>query len=141
MGVTASLKINKFDLVEQVLTEMAHTSCVVGVEATVADAKAQVEDQIGSGKKYPGLPKQSSAPLEAPVNQMEELLDSIHENFEPDIIGIGASADVDSPHGLFLELGTSKMEPRPFLGPAAVVGEAAAVEYVESIPATLKRIL
>lgn len=141
MNVSASLKIDKFDLVERVLHEMAQSSCDVGAEVTVADAKAQVEDQIGSGVKYPNLPNQSSAAGESPVNQMGDLLESIHENPEPDITGIGSEACVDSPYGPYLEFGTSKMQPRPFLGPASVTGEEAAVEYVESIPSTLNRII
>lgn len=141
MSVSASLKVDRFDLVEAILTEAAHTACVVGAEVTAEDARNQIAEQIGSGRKYPRLPHQSSAPGEAPVNQMEVLHDSIHANTEVDIVGIGASTDVDADYGLFLELGTSKMAPRPFLGSAAVEGEAAAAEYVESIPAALNRVL
>ena len=115
-------------------------ACVEGAEATVEDARGQIAEQIGSGRKYPRLPNRSSAPGEAPVNQFEILHDSIEVNLEPDIIGIGAEAAVGAEYGVYLELGTSKMAPRPFLGPASVVGEEVVEQHVAAIPAALDRI-
>ena len=132
--------VNRFDEVEAAIIGAVWMACGIGAEATVKDAQGQIAGQIGSGKQYPRLPNRSSAPLEAPVNQFGDLHDSIHVDLMPDISGIGAAAAVDDEKGKFLELGTSKMEPRPFLGPAAVVGADAVDVYVHTIPKQLEAI-
>jgi hypothetical protein len=131
------------DLIDEALAaiiEHAYIACGVGAEAAVKDMREQISESVGSGVKYPRLPNRSSAPLEAPVNQFGDLHDSIHVDLSPDIIGIGAAAVVDDETGKFLEFGTSKMRPRPFAGPGAVVGAEATEAYVKTIPARLENL-
>ncbi len=140
LQASSSIRLNRFDEFERAIVEQAKLACVAGAEATVEDARGQIAEQIGSGRKYVRLPNRSSAPGEAPVNQFEVLRDSIQVNLEPDVIGIGAEAAVGAEYGVYLELGTSKMTPRPILGPASVVGEEAVQQHVAAIPAELDRI-
>ena len=63
------------------------------------------------GVKYPNLPNRSSAPYEQFARQSGKLNDSIDVKIIEDIIMIGS----DVPYLKYLELGTSKMKPRPTL--------------------------
>jgi len=140
MGVTASLRIDNFERVEAVLAESLAKACLVGAETTAEDARRRIEEQEGSGRKYPQLPNRSSAPGESPVNQFGKLVKSIEVDEEA-VGGVGAAVVVGEKYGEYLEMGTPIMAPRPFLGPASEAGDEAVVTYVASIPAALSRIL
>lgn len=58
---------------------------------------------------------QASAPGEAPASDEGRLTGSISTDFYPMAAEVGSGAN----HGLFLEEGTDKIEPRPWLKPAA----------------------
>lgn len=58
---------------------------------------------------------QASAPGEAPASDEGRLTDSISTDFYPMAAEVGSGAN----HGLYLEEGTDKIEPRPWLKPAA----------------------
>lgn len=67
-----------------------------------------------TGRIYGG--HQASAPGEAPANQYGELV----SGFTIEMKGNRAIIRNRSPHAILLELGTSRMAPRPFLLPAMV---------------------
>ena len=113
---------------------------LAGATATARDAREQVQGQIGTGVQYSGLPNRSSAPGEAPVDQSGGLLSTIGTSQET-VLGIAAEAVAGDGSGqaFALEAGTSNMEPRPFMGPASVVGGEAAGTELREVAATLGR--
>lgn len=64
-----------------------------------------------SGRHYPGLPNQSSAPGEYSANQSGDLLNSINYRMSGHFLSIYAT----SGHAGYQEYGTSKMGARPNL--------------------------
>lgn len=82
--------------------------------ATAEDAKFSIRDGAISGSGH--VP---SAPGEPPSNDTGVLADSIVVGDVIETPGqIQTSVIVGAERGLYLELGTSRMEPRPFLVPA-----------------------
>jgi len=88
-----------------------------GAEAIAEDARASVLDG--------GIPSPhhvASSPGEAPNSDSGYLVSTIHAGEIIETPGsIQTSVGVGAEYGLYLELGTSKMEPRPFLVPATEV--------------------
>lgn len=97
-----------------------------GAEAIAEDAKASVLDG--------GVPSPHhivSAPGEAPNSDSGYLVSTIHAGEIIETPGsIQTSVGVGAEYGLYLELGTSKMEPRPFLEPATERGRRDVVRAV-----------
>lgn len=84
--------------------------------ATAEDAKFSLRDGAISGPGH-----KPSAPFEAPNNDTGELAGSIHVGEIIETPGqIQTAVIVGAEHGVPLELGTSKMLPRPFLTPATM---------------------
>lgn len=80
-------------------------------------------NQWGSGIHYPGNPRRSSAPGEPPARQTGRLQESIAvlSRAQPDrleaTVGPRPQAFTRSaPYPVFLEFGTVRMAPRPFVG-------------------------
>lgn len=97
------------------LTEIAAADEIeAGARAIAKDAAFSIIDGAISGSGH--VP---SLPGEAPNADTHDLDQSIHAT-PATIIGntITANAVADSDHA-FIELGTSKMEPRPYMGPAS----------------------
>ena len=88
---------------------------LAAAHATAEDAQFSIRDGAISGSGHV-----VSAPFSPPNEDTGELAESIHvgELIETPT-QIQTSVIVGSEHGLHLELGTSKMLPRPFLVPAA----------------------
>jgi len=85
-----------------------------GAEAIAEDARASVLDG--------GIPSPHhvvSAPGEAPNSDSGYLVSTIHAGEIIETPGtVQTSVGVGAEYGLYLELGTSQMKPRPFLVPA-----------------------
>lgn len=78
-----------------------------------------------SGIKYPDLPRTSSAPGEPPAPQSERLAESIAvlskatpTNLVSTVGPRPQAFNGRAPYPVFLEFGTRKMKPRPFMRPA-----------------------
>lgn len=95
-------------------------------EALRAEVFNLVEETSGerSGIKYPGLPRRSSAPGEPPAYQFGRLAESIAvlSRATPSelvsTVGPRPEAFVGrAPYPVYLEFGTRRMRPRPFMRP------------------------
>lgn len=87
---------------------------LAGAQAIVEDAQHTIHDGAVSGARH--VP---SRPGEAPNNDTGELADSIHIREVIETTDrVQTSVIVDAKYGGYLELGTSRIMPRPFLSPA-----------------------
>ena len=102
--------------------------------ATAEDAQFSIRDGAISGSGHV-----ASAPFDPPNEDTGELAESIHvsELIETPT-QIQTSVIVGSEHGLHLELGTSKMLPRPFLVPAT---ERQRIPLFEALVARMRTII
>jgi len=80
------------------------------------------QSQHGSGRHYPGNPRRSSAPGESPARQTGRLQESIAvlsratpDNLEASVGPRPQSYSRTAPYPVFLEFGTRRMAPRPFV--------------------------
>lgn len=80
-------------------------------QTLVRQAQIGILNGAKSGRHYPGLPNQSSAPLEYSANQTGDLLNSINYKVEGEFLIFYS----DSDHAGYQEYGTAKMAPRPNL--------------------------
>lgn len=94
--------------------------------AGVETAAKSLLNRVGTGRLYrkshPSRLHVASSPGEAPAFDLGKLHDSVRSGPGVDAEGIYADTGTDLDYGLFLEMGTSKMEPRPWLRPALDVG-------------------
>jgi len=99
------------------LTSRVHARAGQVVRSTVAEIERRIKLSFAEGKHgavYGG--HQASAPGEAPAIDHGILAGSVHPYMETDLKGgIGVGAE----YGPYLEYGTSTIEPRPFMKPAA----------------------
>lgn len=91
---------------------------VIGSELVKSEAVRLILSPPKTGRIYrrKGAEHQASAPGEAPANDTGRLAGSIDAKYEPEKLTgiIGAHTD----YAAYLEYGTSKMEPRPYMRPA-----------------------
>lgn len=117
-------------LPERFRVALADAGHLIG-EELVRQAHNGILNTAKTGRVYPGLPNQSSAPGEYSANQSGDLLGSInYELHGIDYITFFAR----SGHAGYQEYGTSKMAPRPNL-------EMAIEESDEFILATLGEVV
>lgn len=85
-----------------------------GAQAIVDDARESILDGAVSGSKHV-----ASLPGEAPNADTHVLDQSLHVGDVIETPGlVQTSAIADAPYAFYLELGTTNMTERPFLGPA-----------------------
>lgn len=99
-----------------------------GTERVHHTATRKIMDPPKTGKKWPGLPNQSSAAGEAPATQYGGLQQSGRTVYAPE--ELTGTATWDAAHAMPLEKGTPSMEARPFAVPSLM-------ENVEDIRADI----
>jgi HK97 gp10 family phage protein len=106
------------------ISEAATERLAAAVQKATADVRTQAVVEIVSGEKtgrvymkgkYKDRKHQASAPDETPANDTGNLIASIFYGMENDLSG---RVVVSAKYGLYLEVGTARMAPRPFLSPA-----------------------
>lgn len=112
-------------------------SGVVKKIARDVHAQAVVEIIQGekSGRVYTrgGVTHQASAPDESPASDTGNLIDSINVTDETELTStINAPAE----YAVYLEVGTARMSPRPFMSPALASVEPAFIAACEKAIAT-----
>jgi hypothetical protein len=98
------------DLAARMLAGMDEAAHLLG-EQLVRQAQVGILTGPKSGRHYPALRNQSSAPGEYSANQSGDLLRSIDFSVSGETISFHATSD----HAGFQEFGTSRMAPRPNL--------------------------
>jgi hypothetical protein len=98
------------------------------VRQTIAEIEARIKISFSEAKHGVVYGEhQASAPGEAPAIDQGTLASSVQSYMETEHRGgVGVGAE----HGPHLELGTSNMEPRPFMAPAA---ESVKRDFQESL--------
>jgi HK97 gp10 family phage protein len=109
---TVELKINKAELTKIInqAENLVHDGSVYMAE----EMKKSISSGAKSGKKYGN--HTSSAPGQSPANWTGKLLKSIKVQKSKGI----AFVYITAKYAEFLEFGTSKMRPRPFIIPAFI---------------------
>jgi hypothetical protein len=111
------------------ITRTFNSSASRVVRKTIAEIEARIKISFSEPKhgKVNSRGHQASAPGEAPAIDYGVLANSVHAYMETDTRGgIGVGAE----YGPHLEYGTSTIEPRPFMVPAA---ESVRRDFQESL--------
>jgi len=135
-----SVTLNKLPDVFAIVTRGAKDLVDDAADACADSMRDQIENETKSGIKYPGLPNQSSAPYQAPANQFGALLGSISVQPYSYSFGYGKEACAGDGSGVagWMEFGTSKITPRPFMTWATKPAEDAMNLGTKAVGAELK---
>ena len=111
---SVELKINKAEFFK--LLDSANKITEEAADKMVENMKTSILSGAKSGNQYykNGARHTASSPGQAPANQTGELVKSIKVNKSKNKSTISISKN----YAVFLEFGTSKMRPRPFILPA-----------------------
>lgn len=114
MKASVQLKIN--DKIIKDLLEKAEADFIDSAEEMKDLMIDSIKTGSKSGKTYTrnGMSHQSSAPGQPPANDTGELIDSIKVEKRKNT----STVKIDADYAGYLEYGTSKMRPRPFILPA-----------------------
>jgi HK97 gp10 family phage protein len=129
--VTLDLTADVAKKIESVLDVVVEESALaIGVYA-----QESITGGIKSGTVYTSgpspLPHQASAPGEAPASWTGALAQSIVVERTGEMSAeVKAGEGLDEDYATFLEFGTSRMAPRPFMTPAADAGEKILIDSI-----------
>lgn len=102
--------------------QAALRAVVTAVEAIQSEGTRLIASPPKSGRVYTrrGVKHQASAPGQPPATDLGALVGSARADYpaQQDLFIIKGSAVWSTPYAIFLELGTRRMEPRPFARPA-----------------------
>jgi HK97 gp10 family phage protein len=114
INASVSLKINKDQFMK--LLDDANAITEKAADKMATEMKNSILSGAKSGKQYfkNGARHTASAPGQSPANQSGALVKSIKVGKERNKSTISISKN----YAVFLEFGTSKMRPRPFILPA-----------------------
>lgn len=82
------------------------------------------------GRHYPGNPRRSSAPGEAPARQTGRLAGGI--DIRAEVADLKAVVNAGTAYAAALEFGTERIAPRPFMRPALASNKAAIEADIEA---------
>lgn len=104
--------------IQERLTRAAMRGVIKAAELVRSEAISLILNTPKTGRIYPrrGIEHQASAPGEAPASDTGRLVNSIRTSY--DVAKLTAYISADANYAGYLEFGTQKMEPRPFLRPA-----------------------
>lgn len=134
-------KTSKVEKTIELVRDAANYIAEAGAQRAYATAVVWIVGQKGGGIKYSTLPQRSSSPGQKPVYQFGDLVASL--KFSPSEESLGYPCwefTSDSEVAYWLEHGTPRMAPRPFLTEASVVGGAAMESFGKEVSAILRTI-
>ena len=112
-----TVRLNEAEIMARALQGVRH-GIVACAEAVRNEAVSAVLSPPKTGRIYRrrGVEHQASAPGEAPASDTGRLANSIRTSYrENGLVGVVSASTA---YAAYLEFGTVKMEPRPFMRPA-----------------------
>lgn len=100
------------------LNKSIMTAIVRGTESVRNEAIRLVQQPPKTGRIYKrrGVQHQASAPGEAPASDTGRLVNSITTSYDAE--NLSGKVNASTEYAVYLEYGTQKIEPRPFMRPA-----------------------
>lgn len=122
----------KFDTstIEGRVRTAALRGIINGAEMVRDEAIRSMTMDPKTGRKYPGNPRQSSAPGESPARQTGNLIATM--DIQVDAPNLNAAAVARASYASALEFGTERIAPRPFLRAALAKMRPQIVQMVEA---------
>lgn len=119
------------------IKQAAMRAVVRGTESIRNEAISLVQNPPKTGRVYQrrGVEHQASAPGEAPASDTGRLVNSITTSY--DTQNLVGTVNAGTKYAAYLEYGTAKMEPRPFMRPA-VANKQQGIQ--EDIAAEIKKV-
>jgi len=116
VSASVNLRINEAEF--QKLLDDANKITEKAADKMAENMKNSILSGAKSGNQYykNGARHTSSAPGQSPANQTGELVRSIKVNKEAN----KSTVSINKNYAVYLEFGTSKMRPRPFILPAFI---------------------
>lgn len=121
------------DPVRAILAERAMQAVVRATEEVVEVGNRLIGSPPKTGRIYRrrGVVHQASAPGQPPASDTGALIASSSTSYQLDFDAARGRANWSAQYAIMLELGTGKMEPRPFARPAVDVVAPSFLSYVQ----------